>query len=452
LKATFSLQPLTMEKKISIPLLSSVTLPRLSPAVWLTLSYLILSIFWIIWSDAIAAKLSHPDHHFLTFENIQVTKGIFFVFLSGTFLFLLSKKLYTGIHRSYELKESIEKKFLVLNEMAREGIFDYNFNEEKAILNDKMKFFFPAIGNTISNFWEVYQTRIHPEDLEKQVHEFEEIVGSGKQAWQTEFRLLGTDGKYYSVISNAYIIRDKETGEPVQLIGAIQDVSDLRRLQNEYYEQRLKHKRALAASIIKAQEIERNRWAEELHDNVCQILSVANLYTSDICSNEEHAKTMAPEVKKLIMESIHEIRQLSANIKTPSFEKETLLESIERLASNINRVNSVHFVITTARFEESNLCTEQKLMVYRIVQEQFNNIIKYAEASEVEVRLAIAENSKIEITIKDNGKGFDTTHIKTGIGLRNIQSRLQVYNGNLEIKSKPGYGCNLTATFKLMSG
>lgn len=449
MKATFSLQPMRMEKKTSLHTLSSITLPRLSPAVWLTLSYLIVSIAWIIWSDSIAAKLSNSDYYYLTFENIQVVKGIFFVFLSATLLFFLSRKFYTGIHKSYEQKETIEKKFTVLNEMAREGVIDYNFKEEKAILNDKMKFFFPSIGNTINNFWEVYQTRIHPEDLQKQIAEFNEIVNSPKQTWQTEFRLLGTDRKYYSVISNAYIIRDKETGEPVQLIGAIQDVSDLRRLQNEYAGQQLKHKRTLAASIIRAQEIERNRWAEELHDNVCQILSVANLYTSDICSKPENANTMAPEVRKLIMESIHEIRQLSANIKTPSFAKETLLESIERLAANINRVKSVHFTLVTARFDESQLCPEQKLMIYRIVQEQFNNIIKYAGASAVEVRLAIAENSNIEISIKDNGNGFDTAQIKTGIGLRNIQSRLQVYNGNLNIQSSPGEGCKLAATFKL---
>lgn len=441
-----------MEKKISLPALSSIILPRLSPAAWLTLSYLILSISWIIWSDSIAAKLSHPDHHYLTYENIQVIKGLFFVILSASLLYFLSRKLYLGIHKSYEQKETIEKKFKVLNEMAREGIIDFNFREEKAILNDKMKFFFPAIGHTISNFWEVYQTRIHPEDLEKQVQEFEEIVRSGKQTWQAEFRLLGTDGKYYSVISNAYIIRDETTGEPVQLIGAIQDVSDLRRLQNEYAGQQLKHKRTLAASIIRAQEIERNRWAEELHDNVCQLLSVANLYTSDICSNTEHAATMAPEVKKLIMESIHEIRQLSANIKTPSFLKETLLESIERLAANINRVKSVHFTLVTARFDEAKLCAEQKLMIYRIVQEQFNNIIKYAEASEVEVRLSVDENNKIRITIKDNGKGFDKTEIKTGIGLRNIQSRLQVYNGHLNIQSSPGNGCAVDASFLLTAG
>jgi two-component system, NarL family, sensor histidine kinase UhpB len=440
-----------MEKNSPSHLFPPVTMPRFSPAAWLTLSYLTLSVTWILWSDTIAARLSNSGYRLLTFENIQVTKGIFFVFLSGTLLFVLSRKLYTGIHKSYEQKQTIEKKFTVLNEMAREGIIDFNFKEEKAILNDKMKFFFPAIGNTISNFWEVYQTRIHPEDLERQKKEFNEILCSVKQTWQSEFRLLGTDGKYYSVISNAYIIRDNDTGSPIQLIGAVQDISDLRRLQNDYMEQQLKHKRTLAASIIKAQEIERNRWAEELHDNVCQILSVANLYTSDICSNTEHAKKMAPEIRKLIMESIHEIRQLSANIKTPSFEKETLLESIERLTANINRVKSVHFTLTTSRFNESKLCTEQKLMIYRIVQEQFNNIIKYAEASEVEIRLSIAENSKIEITVKDNGKGFDTTQIKTGIGLRNIQSRLQVYNGNLQINSKPGYGCNLTASFKLMS-
>lgn len=432
--------------RISLRLNPSFLPFRLSPAAWLTLGYLILSSLWILLSDSLAASIAHNDAG--TFEKIQAVKGIFFVLLSGIFLYLLSQKLYTGIKISHLQKESILKKYMALNEAAREGIFDYDFRENKATLNNKMKFFYPCPGNEIDNFWQIYKQRIHPDDTAQLENEYLQILKTDKQTWQSEFRLLGTDEKYYRVISNSYLIRNNSTGEPLRLIGAVQDISDLRNLQAEYYEQKLSHKKRLAASIIRAQENERNRWAEELHDNVCQILSVANMYAIDISKYPEHAETLGPELKKLVGESLNEIRQLSANIKTPVFSEESLRESIENLSANINRIKPVSFKLNAKNLDESFLCSGQKLMIYRVVQEQVNNIIKYAEADEVEVRITIS-NDEAKIAVIDNGKGFDPGKVKTGIGLRNIQSRLQVYGGNMKIISAPGKGCTLHVSFSL---
>ena len=87
-------------------------------------------------------------------------------------------------------------------------------------------------------------------------------------------------------------------------------------------------------------------------------------------------------------------------------------------------------------------------MIYRVVQEQLNNIIKYAQASFIEIFIRSSELN-VQIEIRDNGKGFDTGKRKTGIGLRNIRSRLQVYSGSLSIESAPGSGCTLIAGFSL---
>ena len=86
-------------------------------------------------------------------------------------------------------------------------------------------------------------------------------------------------------------------------------------------------------------------------------------------------------------------------------------------------------------------------MIYRVVQEQVNNIVKYAEASSVEIKLDNTSTSQVLVTVRDNGKGFEPEKVRTGIGLRNIQSRLQVYNGSLVIHSSPGNGCLLEASF-----
>ncbi len=418
---------------------------KLSSSAWLALGYLGLSIAWIMLGDTLASELAGTDK--VLYEKIQSLKGIFFIVVSAVFLYLFSRKLYLGIELSHLQTESMQRKYEALNEAAREGLFEYEYQENKASLNTKMKFFFPAEGNVVHDFWQNCQRRIHPDDLERLSREYDEIIRTVKQIWKSEFRLLGVDGKYYRVISNAYIIRHPATNNLIRLIGAIQDISDLRSLQTDYYEQKLIHKRTLAASIIQAQEAERTRWAEELHDNVCQILSVANMYAIDIVDHPENLPGLGPQLKKLVNESINEIRQLSATIRTPAFDQETLVESIEKLSANINRLKPVTIQLDNQSLNEGDLGNDKKLMIYRVVQEQINNIIKYAEAGSVEIKLDNTSTDQVHISVRDDGKGFDPSKVRTGIGLRNIQSRLQVYNGNLQIHSSPGNGCLLEASF-----
>lgn len=419
--------------------------PKISSSAVLAISYLILSVVWIMLGDSLAAEIAGNDT--VLYEKIQSLKGLFFIVVSAVFLYLFSRKLYLGIELSHLKAESVQKKYQALNEAAREGLFEYDYKENKASLNTKMKFFFPADGNEIPDFWQNCQRRIHPDDMERLSREYEEVVRTYRQIWKSEFRLLGADDKFYRVISNAYLIRHTTTNELIRLIGAIQDISDLRSLQTDYYEQKLKHRRALAASIIQAQETERTRWAEELHDNVCQILSVANMYAIDITDHPENFPALGPQLKKLVAESINEIRQLSATIRTPAFDQETLVESIEKLSANINRLQPVSIQLDNGSLNEGELENDKKLMIYRVVQEQVNNIVKYAEASSVEIKLDNTSTSQVLVTVRDNGKGFEPEKVRTGIGLRNIQSRLQVYNGSLVIHSSPGNGCLLEASF-----
>ncbi len=427
------------------PPLSLRVPPKLSPSAWLTISYLALSIVWILLGDSLAAEIAGNDT--VLYEKVQSMKGLAFVLISGGFLYLFSRKLYLGIELSHLQTESIQKKYQALNEASRDGLFDYDYRENKASLNKKMKFFFPAAGNEIEQFWQNCQRRVHPDDMERLTREYGEVIKTVKQMWKSEFRLLGVDGKYYRVISNVYLIRHAATNEIIRLIGSVQDISDLRSLQTDYYEQKLKHKRTLAASIIQAQETERTRWAEELHDNVCQILSVANMYAIDVTDHPENLSSLGPQLKKLVAESIDEIRQLSATIRTPAFDQESLIDAIKKLSANINRLKPVTFKLDISDLNETDLDNEKKLMIYRVVQEQVNNIIKYAGAGTVEIILKNTKSAQVQILVKDDGKGFDPDKVKTGIGLRNIQSRLQVYNGNVEIISSPGKGCVLKAEF-----
>jgi two-component system sensor histidine kinase UhpB len=150
----------------------------------------------------------------------------------------------------------------------------------------------------------------------------------------------------------------------------------------------------------------------------------------------------------MIERAINDIRNISASIKPPEFSTTSLYEAIGALIENIRRFVTFEFTIAYDDSADNLLSAEQKLLVYRVVQEQLNNITKYAQASKVELEVSIAGN-QAAILIRDNGKGFDPSKVKTGIGLKNISSRLQLFSGDFNIISSLGNGCELNAHFNI---
>jgi signal transduction histidine kinase len=147
-----------------------------------------------------------------------------------------------------------------------------------------------------------------------------------------------------------------------------------------------------------------------------------------------------------VLNAIEEIRKLSQILVTPLIRHFGLSKAIEGLLDDINAVNTFQIDYRCETFYEDNISYEFKLNTFRIVQEQMNNIIKYSKADEVSIVLARNEQ-QILLTIADNGVGFDVNLPRKGIGLHNIASRSDVYNGVLDIQSSPGNGCRMQIRF-----
>jgi two-component system sensor histidine kinase UhpB len=94
------------------------------------------------------------------------------------------------------------------------------------------------------------------------------------------------------------------------------------------------------------------------------------------------------------------------------------------------------------RYNEMDIDKNKELMFYRIVQEQMNNVTKYAKADKVIITLK-TDNDILILSVADNGVGFDVMQKSKGIGLKNISSRVGFYSGNMNIISAPGQGCTL---------
>ncbi len=202
-------------------------------------------------------------------------------------------------------------------------------------------------------------------------------------------------------------------------------------------------------NTILAEEKERKRIAGDLHDEVGAMLSVVKLNVSRIEKNvdSEKSKLLAIETKSYLDEVITQIRRISRDLLPPSLEKFGLYHSLEDLINWINKSGQLKILLWSTenqfRFDQ-----KKELAVFRVIQELLNNAIKHSEASIINLNLSF-HSERIGITVSDNGKGFSIDEkLKTGLGLKNLDSRAQILDAKYKIKSKPGKGTTAIICFK----
>jgi two-component system, NarL family, sensor histidine kinase UhpB len=420
---------------------------KTNPAFRLAILYLLVSATWILGSDWAVVQLTGNDHDLL--YRIESIKGLSFIGICSILLYLAAKRLYKNSTSALEKSEELLKRYQALSQASKEGFADHDYIADKAEINEQMKFFMEAEGNEVEHFRLKLKKRMHPDDYPRVYRNFIDTVNKGSDIWQAEYRILMLDGSYHDVTQKAYLMRNRDQ-ELIRVISAFQDVSEARNMRTAYLRQELKHKIHLGQSILRAEEDERNRWAEELHDNVCQNLTVAKLYIGQMSSDPSTTGMFATKTSDMVSKALNDIRQLSATIKPPGFSNLSMEQALEELFDNVRRVKTYQVKMDFSNFQEERLLEEHKLLMYRVVQEQLSNIIKYAQASTITVVAQTIEGDAY-ISIEDNGKGFDLRSIKGGIGLKNIQSRLEVFSGCLEIDAAPGKGCRIKARFSLLS-
>jgi PAS domain S-box-containing protein len=226
-----------------------------------------------------------------------------------------------------------------------------------------------------------------------------------------------------------------------------QNITDKLELERKLEDERNAQRQQLTEAIITAQETERAEIARELHDNVNQILGVSRLYLSAAKQSSEPQKNeLMNKASGYVFDAIEEIRRLSKSLVSPMQLLLTLETAISCLAENLMMVHNFSIKIEVKDFETANLSDKFKLNIFRIVQEQLNNIIKHANSNSITIVLS-STDGRIRIQITDDGQGFDTSLQRHGVGLSNIQSRTELYNGTMEVISSPGKGCCLMIDF-----
>lgn len=197
--------------------------------------------------------------------------------------------------------------------------------------------------------------------------------------------------------------------------------------------QQLALRNELYRTIIETQEEERRNIGSALHDSVAQLLYGMRLHLQHFVMEHGNAERILP-IKKMLNEVIHEIRTISMDLFPSIIEEFGLGPAIKSMA---DRFSFPGFRVVSI-FHQSceQISQRMKLAVYRIVQELLNNCMKHAIASRVSIRVTRGHQEEIMIEVSDNGRGFRQKVdecIEEGTGLRNIRSRIRLYQGEIHI-------------------
>ncbi|ANE53111.1 PAS domain-containing protein [Flavisolibacter tropicus] len=288
--------------------------------------------------------------------------------------------------------------------------------------------------------------RIHPEDSLHVQNTINNILhNTGLDTFEVEYRFLRDDHQYNFVYDRGIILRNAE-GKPVRLIGAAQNITERKRLEMQLLKKELDKQKFISQTTIETQEQERSEIGKELHDNVNQVLTTTKLYLDLSLSNSELKDELIAKSSQNIIYVINEIRQLSRSLMNPSLGDLGLIESINELLDNINLTGKLKIKLKAAHRLESTLSENQKLMIYRIVQEAINNALKHAKAKNVTITIQDTPQI-VELFIADDGIGFNFDTVKKGSGLKHIQNRVYLANGTLTVNSVPGKGSLIMINF-----
>ena len=204
--------------------------------------------------------------------------------------------------------------------------------------------------------------------------------------------------------------------------------------------------------VIEAEEKERSRIAQELHDGLGQLLSTARLNVAGL--EDSVIKEDKPDLDralKIIDDACIEVRNISHNMMPSALIRLGLIPAINELKNNINATKVLKIDFTNN--VDASLGKSLDITVYRVIQEVLNNMIKHAKADHILLSIN-KNNSDLKIIIKDNGIGFDTNELKNskGMGWKNIFSRVSMLDGNIKLESELKKGTIVYINLKLKNG
>ena len=260
----------------------------------------------------------------------------------------------------------------------------------------------------------------HPEHYP--TYEMENVRRDGSRAW-----IAWTNNP----------IRDKK-GHIIEILSVGVDVTQRKQAQEQV--------QFLTHQLIKAQENERLKISQDLHDHIAQDLSTLKISLETLFKDQgPDTKEKIASLSDILQRSIAAVRDMAYDLRPPGLDQLGLVKTLYLYCEDFSKSNAVEIDFAAAGMDELNLEYETEINIYRLIQEALNNTKRHAEANQVTIRL-VASSPDIVLRIKDNGKGFDVNDRRNKalkekrMGLQSMVERVRLLQGKINIQSRPNKG------------
>ncbi len=342
------------------------------------------------------------------------------------------------------------------------GIFEMNLGDGRftgtAIFRDVLR-----LGEDLGARVSTLMERIHPEDRADVRAAFRRALRK-EERYVVECRYLWPGGEWRWMAVFGRILNDRNR-RPARVIGVVSDVTSRKQIEeelrsvNQTLEQRVEKRtavanrraeqlRALALELTRAEQRERRRIAQVLHDHLQQILVAAKLRLGMIRENspEEAQKESVAQTADLLSRAIEASRDLTVELSPPILFDGGLAAGLDWLSRRMKEEQRLDVRVKAEGAEE--LDGYLKAFLFQATRELLFNVVKHAGVSEAKVELDARNDGEVRIQVTDRGKGFVPSEMvkeaKGGFGLASVRERLDLLGGRIDIQSRPGKGTIVT--------
>jgi signal transduction histidine kinase len=190
-------------------------------------------------------------------------------------------------------------------------------------------------------------------------------------------------------------------------------------------------------AMLEGREMERQRISRDLHDRVGSTLSSVNLFVKRIKNNSPEIVDTTGKIESLLNEAIDDVRRISHDLSDRILQQYGLQAALEDLKDTATGTGTMKVALYQQAI--GPLPAHLQAEIYYICRELVTNAIKHSKATQLSIQL-MKEGSQLYLTVEDNGKGFDTTQVHTGIGLTNIKTRANKIQASYTVDSQLGHG------------
>ena len=228
-------------------------------------------------------------------------------------------------------------------------------------------------------------------------------------------------------------------------VAFVSDITERKRLELTA-QKHAQEVRALAASLLRAQEEERRRVSRDLHDQICQQLASLAIDIGGLAADsppQTDAQNRLKALQARVVKASEEARHLAYQLHPSVLDDLGLIAALRALSKDFSQHEGLG-VEFLSDVPPGPLPREIASCLYRVAQESLNNVAKHASAKQVTVKLA-SEKGSVSLAIQDDGVGFDPLAVKGrgGLGLIGMEERARLVNGKLSIESRPGHGTRI---------